>query len=46
MQLETLHNAKELVLEGTTLLTLSMACFALVLIEFWGIKKIWTLVFK
>ena len=46
MPLETLHEIKELVLEGISLLTLLMACVAILLIEFWGLKKIWKLIAK
>jgi hypothetical protein len=43
---EMLRHVKELVLEGASLMTLLMACVALLLIEFWGIKKIWKIVMK
>ena len=46
MGLETLHYLKEVTLEAASLLTLVMACVALLLIEFWGIRKIWKLVWK
>ena len=46
MRMEVLRHVKELVLEGASLMTLLMACIALLLIEFWGIKKIWKLVKK
>ena len=46
MSVELLRQIKELVLEGASLMTLLMACIALLLIEFWGIKKIWKIVMK
>lgn len=46
MNVEMLRQAKELILEGASLATLLMACAAVLLIEFWGIKKIWKIVMK
>jgi hypothetical protein len=44
MNPETIRHTKEIVLEVTSLLTLMEACVALLLIEFWGLKKIWTII--
>lgn len=44
MDLETIRHGKEIVLEVTSLLTLAEACVALLLIEFWGLKKIWKII--
>lgn len=44
MDLETIRHAKEVVLEVTSLVTLAQACIAILLIEFWGLKKIWTII--
>jgi hypothetical protein len=46
VNVETLRQAKELILEGASVATLLMACAAVLLIEFWGIKKIWKIVMK
>ena len=36
---------KERAIEAMCFLTLVMACMAVLLIEFWGLMKIWSLVF-
>jgi len=46
MAVETLRQLKEFILEGVSVMTLLMACVAVLLIEFWGIKKIWKLIWK
>ena len=46
MPLETIGHWKELLLEAVSLITLFQACLALVLVEAWGLKKIWEIVRK
>ena len=46
MEVETIRRGKEIVLELASLLTLVQACAALLLIEFWGLRKIWKIITK
>ena len=43
MEVEIIRHWKELLLEGASFITLAQACIALLLIELWGLKKIWKL---
>jgi hypothetical protein len=43
MPLNTLHELKEVILDAFSIITLLTACLAVLLIELWGLKKIWKL---
>ena len=44
MDLKAVRRGKEIILEVTSLLTLAQACIAILLVEFWGLEKIWNII--